>query len=146
MNEGVIMCVCMSVSVRACVRLFVRVYAHVPMSVHVLACVRVYMGVRVCVCVCACVCAGGRSRTQRTVINVYFSTQKCVTDIFVQDFHIKESSRFYWSRALSCRYINACGDIQRYTPVTFHTTALFLNTIILFDKVVRQKRNFKHDK
>ena len=136
------MCVCMSVSVRACVRLFVRGYAHVPMSVHVLACVRVYMGVRVC----ACVCAGGRSRTQRTVTNVYFSTQKCVTDIFVQDFHIKESSRFYRSRALSCRYINPCGDIQRYTPVTFHTTASFRNTIILFDKVVRQKRNFKHDK
>ena len=36
--------------------------------------------------------------------------------------------------------------IQRYTPITCYTTAPRYNIIIMFDTVVRQKRNFKHER
>ena len=33
--------------------------------------------------------------------------------------------------------------MKRYTPITCYTTATLYNIIIIFDTVVRQKRDFK---
>ena len=37
------------------------------------------------------------------------------------------------------------GSIQRYTPITLNPTAPCYNIIKIFDTVLRQKRNFKHE-
>ena len=37
-------------------------------------------------------------------------------------------------------------NIKRYTPIACYTTAPLYNIIIIFGTVVRQKRNFKHEK
>ena len=36
--------------------------------------------------------------------------------------------------------------MQRYTPITLHPKAPLYNIIIIVDRVLRQKRNFKHEK
>ncbi len=38
------------------------------------------------------------------------------------------------------------GNIQRYTLVTLYPKAPLSNIIIIGDTVLRQKRNFKHEK
>ncbi len=38
------------------------------------------------------------------------------------------------------------GTILRHTPVTLYPKAPLYNTIIIVDTVLRQKRNFKHEK
>ena len=38
------------------------------------------------------------------------------------------------------------GNIQRYTPITLYPTAPLYNIIIIYDTILRQKQNVKHEK
>ena len=51
----------------------------------------------------------------------------------------------------SCPELSQVGPLkltfwQRYTPITLYPTAPLYNVIIIYDTILRQKRNFKYEK
>ena len=51
------------------------------------------------------------------------------------------------AKHIECNFkANILGNIQRYTPITLYPTAPLYNIIIIFDTILRQKRDYKHEK
>ena len=62
---------------------------------------------------------------------------------FDSEFNVYRQSQYESKSSFKLTFI---GNIQRYTPITSYPTAPLYNIIIIYDTILRQKRNLKHEK